>query len=329
MSRAPLLDTLLLLALPASGKSEVRRYLHHVPPEDRVRLFHLAKTTQLDDFPYVHFFRMVDESLVSRGQERVFFKGPNDRSKEPRDWGTLLKLVNDDFAIMKEPSLPAPGYDPTHLMHRIDAARKKVGAQPVFESMPAQLRADLASDLEPETRKLVDELFKERPTDISNRTVVIEFARGGPEGSSMPIEPPHGYRWNLSQLSPQLLRNAAILYIWVTPEESRRKNLERADPDDPGSILHHSAPESVMRQDYGCDDMHWLIRQSDRPNTVKIEAHGRTWYLPVAVFDNREDKTTFVRDDPSTWPQAKIQALHQGLVGAFRDLWSAYEALHG
>src|SRR5438445_6161715 len=49
-----ILDVLLLLALPASGKSEVRRYLASLSPEQCRGDFHLGPTVQLDDYPYVH-----------------------------------------------------------------------------------------------------------------------------------------------------------------------------------------------------------------------------------------------------------------------------------
>ena len=42
-------DAVLLLALPASGKSEVRRYLAHVPPAACRDDFHMGPTVQLDD----------------------------------------------------------------------------------------------------------------------------------------------------------------------------------------------------------------------------------------------------------------------------------------
>ena len=77
----------------------------------------------------------------------------------------------------------------------------------------------------------------------------------------MPIEPPHGYPYSLGQLSPEILDRASILYVWVTPEESRRRNNERARPgrDGDASILHHGVPEAVMLGDYGTDDLPWLM----------------------------------------------------------------------
>ncbi|MDY0001915.1 MAG: hypothetical protein RBU30_11515, partial [Polyangia bacterium] len=63
------IDTLLLLALPASGKSEARRFLLNFPLEQRLELFHISDTVQLDDFPYVHFMRCVDEELEKLGQK--------------------------------------------------------------------------------------------------------------------------------------------------------------------------------------------------------------------------------------------------------------------
>lgn len=323
------IETLLLLALPASGKSEVRRFLLNFPLEKRLELFHVADTVQLDDFPYVHFMRCVDDALVELGQKRVFYKGAHSGFAHGLDWGTLLRLVNDDFAMMKTPGAQAPGRDADALFTRIDAARRAVGAPTVFEGMAADLRGRLADALAKEAKRLVNELFGSRPESIEDKTLVIEFARGGPEGATMPLSSPHGYQWNLSNLAPEILETAGILYIWVTPEESRRKNVERADPNDPGSILAHSAPEDVMRGDYGCDDIEYLLGQSSEPDTIKIQAHGRTHTLPICRFDNRKDKTTFLRGDPASWPKDMVRELHEGLEGPMGRLWAAYEKLHG
>ncbi|TPW03124.1 MAG: Uncharacterized protein FD129_3095, partial [bacterium] len=59
----------------------------------------------------------------------------------------------------------------------------------------------------------------------------------------------------------------------------------------------------------GTDDMGYLIETSDRPGTVRVETRGRKFYLPVTRFDNRNDLTTFIRDDPSAWPKAKDAAI--------------------
>ena len=77
MQNAKLLDTVLLLALPASGKSEVRRYLAHLPKEECTRDFHMGPTVQLDDYPYVHFMRCVDDELAAKKQKRFFFHSPD------------------------------------------------------------------------------------------------------------------------------------------------------------------------------------------------------------------------------------------------------------
>ena len=322
------IDTLLLLALPASGKSEARRFLLNFPLEQRLELFHISDTVQLDDFPYVHFMRCVDEELEKLGQKRVFYKGPHSGFCEGLDWGTLLHLVNEDYEVMKDPAALAPDASADVLFKRIDRARTDVGAPKVFEGMEAGVRSALADALAGEAERLVNELFGRRPASMDDKTLVIEFARGGPEGASMPLEPPHGYQWNLAQLSEAILSRAGILYIWVTPEESRRKNIERADPNDPGSILAHSAPEEVMRGDYGCDDIEHLIGRSSEPDTIQIQAHGRTFTLPICRFDNRQDLTTFLRGDPSAWPADRVRALHEGLEGPMKKLWAAYARLH-
>ena len=100
----------------------------------------------------------------------------------------------------------------------------------------------------------------------------------------------------------------------------------RHDPDDPGSILHHGVPMAVMYSDYGCDDMAWLLETSDRPHTVRVEGEGRVWHLPLGRFDNREDLTTFIRDDLGHWQPADVAKLRAGMEDAFRKLHEARQS---
>jgi hypothetical protein len=84
----------------------------------------------------------------------------------------------------------------------------------------------------------------------------------------------------------------------------------------------------VMLGQYGCDDMAWLLAQSDRPGTIRVDRiipagdryEARTTHLPVARFDNRQDLTTFVREDRKLWKPADVDAIHGGLKAAFDQL---------
>ena len=315
-----ILDVLLLLALPASGKSEVRRYLASLTPEQCRDDFHMGPTVQLDDYPYVHMMRRVSQELRKAGTDGVFFDSDDLPMKEPLDWGTLVELLNEDFEDLQRRHRPAPASAAEWLLDRFDLARQKAGARPAFGALPAGTRAALSAALEREAADLLRDKNAGIPDGLAGRTVVIEAARGGPDGATPPLPAPLGYAYTLRKFGDAILSRASILYVWVTPEESRRKNHERTDPNDPGSILHHGVPMAVMLGDYGCDDMEWLIRSSDRPDTVRIESHGSAYHLPIARFDNRVDKTTFVRAEPTAWKPADVAALHGGLAEAFGRL---------
>jgi hypothetical protein len=323
------LDVLLLLALPASGKSEVRRFLANATPEQSRDEFHLGPNVQLDDYPYVHMMRRVSQELRARGQDGVFFDSDDLPMKQPLDWGTLIELLNDDFEDAAAGRRIAPFSPATWLLDRFDAARARVGAAPAFASLAPTVRSELIAALERESAELLRDKNNGIPPTLEGRTVVIEFARGGPDGATPPLPAPLGYRYSLARLSDAILSRASILYVWVTPEESRRKNTERTDPNDPGSILHHGVPMAVMLGDYGCDDMDWLIHQSDRPDTVRVETRGRIHHVPVARLDNRKDLTTFVRADRTQWKPEDVRALHTGLAEAFARLAKASAASVG
>jgi len=311
------LDTVILIALPASGKSEVRRYLSSLSEEQCREEFGIGPTVQLDDFPYVHLMRRTDEVLADLGAETLFFPASDNPFRNPIDWGTLIQLLNQDYVTLHGndyPDVPSAAY---HLFDRVDAARAACGGEQPYRALPAAVRGELARALEPEARDLYDKLAAGRPESLEGKTIVIEFARGGPDGSDMPLPAPYGYAYSLSQLSAEILGRSSLLYVWVTPEESRRKNTERTDPDDPGSILHHGVPMAVMLGDYGCDDVDHLLGQSGKPDTVTIEAHGRSFDLPLGRFDNRVDKTSFIRKEPADWSEDEVAGIHQGLKAAF------------
>jgi hypothetical protein len=315
-----ILDVVLLLALPASGKSEVRRYMASLDPQQCREDFHLGPTVQLDDYPYVHMMRRVSQELRRRGHDGVFFDSDELPMKEPRDWGTLIELLNEDFDDLVQRRRAAPASAGAWLLERFDAARRKAGAPPALSALPAGVRAELVEALERESRDVLADKNAGVPDALDGRTIVIEAARGGPDGASLPLPAPLGYGYALATFSDAVLARASILYVWVTPEESRRKNTERTDPNDPGSILHHGVPMAVMLGDYGCDDMEWLMQHSDRLDTVRVETRGRVFHLPVARFDNRVDKTTFVRGDRAQWKREDVAKLHEGLGDALTRL---------
>jgi len=320
---AKTLDVLLLLALPASGKSEVRRYFAHLTPDQCRDDFHMGPTVQLDDYPYVHMMRRVSQEATKLGHGGTFFDSDELPMKEPLDWGMLIELLNEDYEDLVKKNKPAPRSAAQWLFDRFDAARTKVGAKPALGALPADTRRKLADVLEKESAALLKEKNAGIPDSLAGKTVVMECARGGADGSKMPLPTPYGYQYSLGVLSDAILARASILYVWVTPEESRRKNRERADPNNPGSILNHGVPMPVMMGDYGCDDMEYLIQQSDKPDTIKVATRGRSFRVPVARFDNRKDKTTFVRGAKDQWRKDDVKGLHDGLGEAFSRLIKA------
>ena len=322
MTMKKLLDTVLLLALPASGKSEVRKYMAQLSPKSCAEDFHMGPTVQLDDFPYVHVMRRIDDELEKRSAPRQFFQSGDKPFKNPKDWGTLIALLNEDYADLLQKKTHDPSSAALHMLKRIDAASLAVGAPARLSSFDSATLNAITDSLEKECRDLLVEKNQNTQVDLQGKTIVIEFARGGKHGSALPLEAPFGYLYSLGQLSPEILAKARILYIWVTPEESRRKNHERTDPNDPGSILHHGVPIEVMMNEYGCDDMEWLESHSTVPGTVAINAKGKQYQLPIARFDNRVDKTSFIRKDRKDWAPAEVAAIHDGLRSALEKLAS-------
>ncbi|MBI4913025.1 MAG: hypothetical protein HY823_09830 [Acidobacteria bacterium] len=323
-----LIDTLLLFSLPASGKSEMRRYLGSLPPEQCREAFGIGPTLQLDDYPYVHLMHRVDDELKALGYPYAYFQGPTRPFKDNWTWAVLIELLNEDYADLRAGRQVETKSAARRLFRRLDAAHAKLHMDEKMAELPKAVRRKVAEALEAECRAELDTLNRQNALGTEGRTIVIEAARGGPNGAAFPLTPPHGYETAFQHLSTEILERGSLLYIWVDPAESRRKNLERGRPDAQGSILHHCVPQEVMLGQYGCDDFAWLLEQSDRPGTLRVDrlvADGdrfatRTYHLPAARFDNREDKTTFVREPMEAWKPEDVARIQAELERAFRQM---------
>ena len=329
------LHTVLLFALPASGKSEVRTYLDSETFLGRLEgESPVGPTLQLDDYPYVHAMHRIDDELHQRGYDFLFYEGPSRPFIDQYEWGTLMELLNEDYDDLLANRVVETDQAAQLLMDRIDAARARVGLDEILGTIPYKDRCAIAAALEVEAQEFLAEKNRQCEQDLAGKTIFIEAARGGPHGAGKPLVPPRGYAYALSRLDERILDNSVVLYIWVDPAESRRKNRDRGRPDAQGSILHHMVPLEVMLGEYGTDDMDHLLETSKRPDHIQVDRlivvenedgekrfAEKTWFLPAAKFDNRSDLTTFVRRSKEPdWPTADADRIHSELIKALAIL---------
>ena len=86
--------------------------------------------------------------------------------------------------------------------------------------------------------------YLSRPEFYKDNTLLIEFSRGGE----------NGYKYALNHLSKEVLKNAAILFILVTFDESWRRNVARYEQKLKHSILAHKVPRETMERFYLTND---------------------------------------------------------------------------
>jgi len=332
------IKTVLLNALPAGGKTETRRFFSYLGAKVCSEEFHLGQIVSLDDYPYVAFMRRIDDVLASLGFSRFFFELPDRGFVTDRDWGTLIHLVNEDYKdLFDRPTKPQICSAARWLFERIDRARAKVGIGRFLEGLPAAIWWAIADALEVECFDFMEEKWKNIPPSMEGKTVVIEFSRGGGHGMKFPLSGGNGYAYSYAQLSPEILSGAAVIYIHVTPEISRAKNLARGQEnatDKPSAVqlmssLNHCVPDYVMWNAYGCDDIEFLLRTSDITGTIKVMADSDTFHLPIAFVDNvKKDLTSFTHKKEEKWEEAEKQELKAELSSAFINLIAQYERLH-
>ena len=339
MSEHKVLPILMFCALPASGKSETRRYLKTLTSEDTKKL-HLGETsTQVDDFPYVDGMKKIDAAAVKVLGHTIFFNTTDFNLFSDYDWGTLIYLINDDYFDILEcnPKIPSRfEKDPVEwLFNRYDVASVKTGHLParfydLRQKVGEEKFAEFKKECYPLCNTLLHDKYANIPTSLEGKTIVFEFARGGTKGTSTtePLKPPFGYEYSLSLFDKKILMNAAILYIWVTPEQSKQKAFQREKEGKEGKSqtvstqlsLNHGIAETVLDKEYGMDDFDYLLSKSPEKNYLPIMKDDVEYKVKAGRLDNRKDLTSDFRKPENEWTKEQIDNMFNALKSAFDSL---------
>lgn len=331
------LPILMFSSLPASGKSESRRYLKSLTKKQTEK-FHLGETsTQVDDYPYVDAMRKIDAAAEKILKETVFFDKDTTMFFSSFDWGTLVYMINDDYFDIKKcnPKIPSQySKDPVKwLLNKYDVASVKTGELSArffdLKKKHGEEKFNLfKTEIEPLATTILKEKYENIPTSLEGKTIVFEFARGGAKGSPMPLNPPYGYEYSLALFDKEILEKAAILYIWVTPDQSYAKNQQRAQEGTEGKSqtvstqlsLNHGVPHNVMVGEYGTDDIEYLLNRSPNKNMLPIMKDDEIINIKCGRFDNRTDLTSDFRKPQNEWTAEQIAKMEKGMKEAFDAL---------
>ena len=331
------LPILMFCALPASGKSESRRFFKSLTKEEMAQ-FHLGDSrTQVDDYPYVDALEKID-AICNQTLGKTVFKDPNTRLFfSGYEWGVLTYLINEDYLDIKKLDKKIPkAYedDPVKwLFKRYDDASEKTGKIPRrFEELEKNTDKEKFQEFKKKCFDVCNTLLHDKydniPESLDGKTIIFEFSRGGAKGSTFPLKEPYGYEYTLSLFDDEILNNANILYIWVTPEQSFQKNKQREKEGLQGKSqtvstqlsLNHGVPDSVMNNEYGLDDFEYLINLSKNGKYLPIKKSGKEFKVKAGRLDNRSDLTSDFRKPQKEWTKEQISKMTEAMKKAFDAL---------
>jgi len=89
-------DTLLLIARPAAGKSEIINHLKGTPLHERIQRYHIGEFEEIDDFPMLWTWFEEDDILTRLGYERLHTDA-NNNFIGVHLWDLLIERINLDY----------------------------------------------------------------------------------------------------------------------------------------------------------------------------------------------------------------------------------------
>ncbi len=93
-------DTLLLLARPAAGKSEIIHYLKSIPLAERLGRFHVGQIYQIDDFPMIWAWFEEDDILSRLGHPRLH-SDEQGFFLDNTYWDVLIERIGLEYAKLR------------------------------------------------------------------------------------------------------------------------------------------------------------------------------------------------------------------------------------
>ena len=107
MKDRSIFDTLLIIARPAAGKSEVIHYLKQTPLADRINRFHIGQFSEIDDFPMLWTWFEEDDILEKMGKPRLH-SDSDGYFLYPYLWDVLIERICLDHAKRKRDQASKP-----------------------------------------------------------------------------------------------------------------------------------------------------------------------------------------------------------------------------
>jgi hypothetical protein len=96
MTEKPCFTILMLLARPAAGKSEIIHYLKGIPPEERLKRFHVGYLVEIDDFPMLWAWFEEDKILAKMRKPRLHTDNQQNFLHKYL-WDVLIERINLEY----------------------------------------------------------------------------------------------------------------------------------------------------------------------------------------------------------------------------------------
>jgi len=91
------IHTLILIARPAAGKSEIINYLTKLPVIERMENFHIGELIPIDDFPFLWRWFEEDDLLEKMDRPRIYTDNEG-FFKYQYLWDLLIHMINNEYS---------------------------------------------------------------------------------------------------------------------------------------------------------------------------------------------------------------------------------------
>lgn len=131
-------DTLMLLARPAAGKSEIIAYLYNTPIEERRRRFHIGEFVEIDDFPMLWVWFEEDHILSEMGLPRLH-STDNEEFNDHNLWNVLIRRI-----CLEHQKLLRDAAGPQTILIEFSRGKEHGGYKSAFEHLSQDVLERLA-----------------------------------------------------------------------------------------------------------------------------------------------------------------------------------------